>query len=265
MLRSFGKSLVVTLACAASGCSSSCCYDFVDETMTGFHDHFEAKMAWHACRSCFTEVEYIHDFKEGFMAGYIHVMNGGGCCRPTLPPRKYWSICTRGPENNCRVVAWYNGWSSGVAQAHSDGMGTSALLTGPDIYHTNQQVPVALPDDFVQEVLAEEESGLEYDVRQLPMDQGILPADQGAGGEFLPPAQQLPEYNPGAVPENTFAPPEVRPAVPAQPILPQQVLPPQPPEAQPGTTSIPAAALPPEWRRVAANTSLLPPPPPRGE
>ncbi len=234
MLRSFGKSMVVALVCAASGCSSSCCYDFVDESLTGCHDHLEAKMAWHANSDCFCEVEYIRDFKEGFIAGYIHVMNGGGCCRPTLPPRKYWSICTRGPENNCRVVAWYNGWSAGVAQAHRDGMGSNPILTGPDIYHTNCQIPVALPDDLMRDAAVEHYE--EHDtIRQMPADQGIFPADQGGeGGSQVPlnPVPVQPDYNPPAVPEQN-APP--------------------------------AAAIPPSWRKSIVDVSLVPPAPPRGE
>ena len=202
MLRSFGKSLVVALACAASGCSTSCVYDCFDETMSGCHDHLEAKLAWHQCKGCFCEVENYYDFRDGFIAGYIHVMNGGGCCRPTLPPRKYWSLCTRGPDNNCRIVAWYNGWDSGVAQAQRDGMGTGPILTGPDLYNTNSTYPVELPEDLRRRDAegAYPQSGAGRGV--LPENEEFFPADGGAGQlppDVGAPAQEAP-YNPPANP-----------------------------------------------------------------
>ncbi len=199
MLRSFGKSLVVVLACAASGCTASCCYDCIDETVTGCHDHLEAKLAWHQCKSCFCEVEFIGDFRDGFIAGYIHVMNGGGCCRPTLPPRKYWSLCTRGADNNCRVVAWYNGWNSGVAQALRDGMGTGPITTGADIYHTNSPYPVELPEDLRRRV--DDEEYVQPGLEMVPAGNEFFPGEDGA--ELAPPEvppAALPPYNPPAKP-----------------------------------------------------------------
>ena len=197
MLRSFGKSLVVVLACAASGCSTSCCYDCFDETVTGCHDHLEAKLAWHQSKGCFCEVEYIGDFRDGFIAGYIHVMNGGGCCKPTLPPRKYWSLCTRGGDNNCRIVAWYNGWSSGVAQAQRDGMGSGPITTAADIYHTNHAIPVELPEDLRRRT-GDEEVLVDPGMEMLPDGEEFFPAEgvDPLPGDAPPPAP----YNPPAKP-----------------------------------------------------------------
>ena len=199
MMRSFGKQLVVAMACVASGCSTSCCYDFVDETVTGCHDHLEAKLAWHQCKGCFCEVEYIGDFRDGFIAGYIHVMNGGGCCRPTLPPRKYWSLCTRGDDNNCRVVAWYNGWDSGVAQALRDGMGSGPVITAPDIYHTNSPYPVELPEDLRRKV--DDEQFTQPGMELLPSGEEFFPSDQGVDpGQLEVSPDAAPLYNPPAKP-----------------------------------------------------------------
>ena len=198
MLRSFGKSLVVVLACAASGCSTSCCYDFLDDTMTGCHDHLEAKLAWHRCQGCFCEVEYIADFRLGFIDGYIHVMSGGGNCRPTLPPRKYWSLCTRGEDNNCRIVAWYNGWDSGVAQALRDGMGSGPITTAADIYQTNNVYPVSLPDDLLRRT-GDETTPVAPGQEMLPDGQEYFPAEPGVNPlpEDAPPPAL---YNPPAAP-----------------------------------------------------------------
>lgn len=203
MLRSFGKTLILVAACAASGCTSSCCYDFVDETFTGCSDHLDAKRAWHRCSGCFCEVEYYTDFRDGFIAGYIHVMNGGGCCRPTLPPRKYWSLCTRGADNNCRVVAWYNGWDSGVAQALRDGMGTSPVLTAPDIYHTACPYPVELPDDLRRQEVYEEDLDLDLEMPEAPIEGVPAPLLEDEPNVQNPPEQ----YNPPARPMT-----EARPA-----------------------------------------------------
>ena len=127
-------------------------------------------------------------------------MNGGGCCRPTLPPRKYWSLCTRGADNNCRVVAWYNGWDSGVAQALRDGMGGSPVLTGPDIYHTNSPYPVELPDDLRKTEVYEEDLQLAPETLGVPTE-GV-PAPAGAGDSVpTPQAEADPQqYNPPAKP-----------------------------------------------------------------
>jgi hypothetical protein len=198
MLRSFGKSLVVVLACAASGCTASCCYDCIDDTVTGCHDQLEAKMAWRRCKGCFCEVEYYSDFRDGFIAGYIHVMNGGGCCRPTLPPRKYWSLCTRGCDNNCRVVAWYNGWDSGVAQALRDGMGTGPIVTAADIYHTNHRIPVELPEDLRRANVDEDLPG--QGLEMLPQGEEFFPEEGNL-------EQEAPEIPPAAAPYNPPANP----------------------------------------------------------
>jgi|GEM_PF-3490329 len=198
MLRSFGKRFVVALACAASGCSTSHMYDCFDDSFTGCHDHLEAKFAWHQCKSCFREVENYTDFRDGFIAGYIHVMNGGGCCRPTLPPRKYWSLCTRGADNNCRVVAWYNGWDSGVAQAQRDGMGSGPIVTAQDIYHTGNPYPVELPEDL-RRVSKDGETELQGQPLQPDAD-GTFPLNGDAEPgtqDPIPPAEQ---YNPPANP-----------------------------------------------------------------
>lgn len=198
MLRSFGKHFVVALACAASGCSSSCFYDCIDAKVTGCYDHLEAKLAWHQCKGCFQEVENYCDFRDGFIAGYTHVMSGGGSCRPTLPPRKYWSLCTRGPDNNCRVVAWYNGWDSGVAQAQRDGMGTGPIITGPDIYHTNNPYPVELPEDLRR---VDPAAGVGEPGQEMQLDGEELAPAEGEG-DLLPLEQAPPpeQYNPPANP-----------------------------------------------------------------
>lgn len=228
MLRSFGKTLIVVAACAASGCSTSCCYDFVDNTFSGCSDHLEAKMAWHCCKDCFCEVENYCDFRDGFIAGYIHVMNGGGCCRPTLPPRKYWSLCTRGPDNNCRVVAWYNGWDSGVAQALRDGMGSSPVLTAPDIYHTASPYPIELPDDLRKQEVYDDDIQFEPEMNGVPLNGVPAPLLEDEAVP-APNVQNAPDYNP-----------------PARPV--------------PMTNATPSTR---EKVRVALDNSLTPPAPPR--
>ena len=237
MLRSIGKSLVVIVACAASGCSSFV-YDCVDDTFTGFHDHLEAKRAWRRCQGCYYEVAEIGDFREGFIAGYLHMLNGGGCCRPTLPPRKYWSLCTRGEANHCRIVAWYNGWDSGVAQAQHDGMGSGPLTTANDIYGTSRPYPVELPEDLRRP--ADQQSEL------VPPGQQLFPL----GDQFLPPVEGTspsPKDTPPAAPYNP-------PALP----LPEAPLPETPvPESQ--------APVPVKGSRVAPDDALTPPAPPRPE
>lgn len=212
MRRSFGRCLVLLLTCVVSGCSAGGCYDCLDEMTTGCHDHLTAKLAWHRCKGCYCEVEYIGDFRGGFIDGYTHVMGGGGCCRPTLPPRKYWSSCTRGGDINCRIVAWYNGWDAGVVQAMRDGMGSGPVTTAADIFHTNTTYAVPLPEDLRRQT--GDESGLAPVIPQmLPYEQEMLleqapyypvnPETELPTAD-TPPAPSPPPYNPPVNPTSVI-------------------------------------------------------------
>lgn len=268
MLRSFGISLIVIVACAASGCSTSLVYDCVDDTFTGFHDHRQAQRAWRRCKGCYYEVEPIGDFREGFKAGYLHVLNGGGSCRPTLPPRKYWSLCTRGQANHCRIVTWYNGWESGVSQAQHDGMGSGPLTTASDIYGTNQAGTMLLPEDLRRPADRESEA-VEPALELFPLSDQLQPPAVGVPPQSKDAPSAAP-YNPPALPEPEAPQPEVPQLEVPQPEVPQPEVPqPEVPQLEPPVldttqleTPVPATT---SRSPLTPDDSLTPPAPPRNE
>lgn len=144
MLRKLSQFGLLVLACQFSGCAQI--YDYVDEGMTHCHDKFDSKIAWDRSRRDWKGQDHRIDFANGFKNGYYDAIQGGGQCPPTIPPRKYWSVHNRGPEAECRVVAWYDGYSMGVAQAHSDGMtNRGRMVTSAQIHGLNKPSVVEWP------------------------------------------------------------------------------------------------------------------------
>ncbi len=120
------KTLSCTLGLAvllfAGGCSSL--NDHVDEMSNQIHSELTAMEAWARWSWCYDDLVHPHDFAKGFRAGYENILNGGNGCQPTLPPRHYWHSSFRNAEGNCRINAWFDGFSHGVLAAHKDGAGS---------------------------------------------------------------------------------------------------------------------------------------------
>lgn len=114
------KSLVgLMLLMAMSGCSGI--QDSLNERCNILHNELTAMEAWARWSWCYNELTHPKDFAAGFRAGYQDILNGGAGCQPTLPPKEYWKPCYRNAEGNCRVNAWFEGFSHGVLAANKDG------------------------------------------------------------------------------------------------------------------------------------------------
>lgn len=188
------------------GCSQ--CYECLDGHMTHMYDRRDARRSWAENRECYVDQEYQRDFRDGFLNGYYDVMQGGGQCLPTLPPRKYWSVHNRGPDAHCRITAWFNGYSQGSLQAMADGVqNRGQILTAAQIYAkacpTCPPMAINLPADVVDQAL-----------QPSPLDG--LPALVPGGPALVPPAEPMP------LPENYMPQPVVEP--PALPGAAQQDL-----------------------------------------
>jgi hypothetical protein len=79
-------------------------------------------------------------------------------------------------------------------------MGTGPIVTGPDIYHTNNPYPVELPEDLRR---VDPTAGVGEPGQEMLLDgEEFAPADEGDGplpAEVAPPPEQ---YNPPANPNS---------------------------------------------------------------
>ncbi|MFG0335807.1 MAG: hypothetical protein ACF8TS_20800 [Maioricimonas sp. JB049] len=131
----------------STGCAQI--YNCVDGHLIDCRDRIDAKMAWHRCKPDWKHVHFRRDFADGFKSGYFDGLQGGGECPPVLPPRKYWSVHNRGPDSEARVVAWFDGYMMGSAEALIDGSANRGrVLTSAEIYgRFGKQPEVVWPDN----------------------------------------------------------------------------------------------------------------------
>ncbi len=67
--------------------------------------------------------KHLHEFCEGFRAGYDAIAEGGDGCTPAFPPRQYWGWRYQSAEGQEKVAAWYAGFPHGARAAEEDGIG----------------------------------------------------------------------------------------------------------------------------------------------
>lgn len=94
-----------------------------DDLVTGWRDTVWAKRAYNRRLPNLPVGQFESAFREGFIDGYHNVAQGGNGCQPAIPPRKYWSWKYQTAEGQCKVQAWYQGWSYGAKAAEEDGIG----------------------------------------------------------------------------------------------------------------------------------------------
>lgn len=94
-----------------------------DDLVTGWRDHVWAKRAYNRRVANLPVGRFESVFREGFIDGYHNVAQGGNGCQPAMPPRKFWSWKYQTAEGQCKVQAWYQGWSYGAKAAEEDGIG----------------------------------------------------------------------------------------------------------------------------------------------
>lgn len=121
--------LVITLS-TQTGCSlipglgNALAYNTVsDDLVTGWRDNVWAKRAYNRRVAQMPVGRFESSFRDGFIDGYHSVAQGGNGCQPAMPPRKYWSWKYQTAEGQCKVQAWFQGWSYGAKAAEEDGLG----------------------------------------------------------------------------------------------------------------------------------------------
>lgn len=122
--------LFVCLTFVCSGCSltkglrdyiayNDSCNDFV----MGWRNNVWSRQAWHEQKGYFADHPELRAFGQGFRDGYRDVAGGGSGCPPPVPPRKYWTWKYQTAEGQCKVAAWFEGYSHGARAAEEHGAG----------------------------------------------------------------------------------------------------------------------------------------------
>jgi hypothetical protein len=148
--------------------------------MMGYRNEGMAHKAWHSRKHQFCREKHLHEFFEGFLAGYAAVADGSDGCTPAFPPRNYWGWRFQSPEGQEKVAAWFAGFPHGARAAEEDGIGAWTQIQTS----TN--------------------------VQQRLADQGMLGPGQSVGMYPMPAAQSVAAYNAKKAKQNdgNSAPPE---------------------------------------------------------
>lgn len=110
---------------AIGGAKNSWNYSsMMNEMMMGYRNEAWANKAWHNRKHQFCREKHLHEFCEGFRAGYAAVTDGAEGCTPAFPPRQYWGWKYQSSEGQEKVAAWYSGFPHGARAAEEDGIGT---------------------------------------------------------------------------------------------------------------------------------------------
>lgn len=119
---------------ALKGLNNTLAYNSTsDSFITGWRDNVWAKRAYNVRAARLPVGQFEGSFREGFISGYRGVAQGGNGCPPALPPRKFWSWKYQSGEGQCKVQAWYQGYSYGATAADEDGLGNfrEIQVSGP--------------------------------------------------------------------------------------------------------------------------------------
>ncbi len=129
--------LLVTLV---TGCLNELRDDFT-ECKIKFSNMLAAKSAYRDIEGACDGICCPHSFKEGFIAGYVAVADGGLGCPPAVPQIRFcnhmWlDMCS----DSEKMEAWYDGYEQGVVAAKAEGMG--------DVNRVNTRMPHGTPVDY---------------------------------------------------------------------------------------------------------------------
>lgn len=102
--------------------------DCVDDFMINHRNQVMATRAWFRVKHLYRGHCYLKDFRNGFIAGYMNVANGGAGCTPTIISPEYWGWRYQSGSGQAAVNAWYEGFPLGAKAAEEDGIGNYNLL-----------------------------------------------------------------------------------------------------------------------------------------
>ena len=127
----------------------------VSNHMVDFSNRALAQKAWIREKHRFNDRQYVQEFKDGFIDGYLDVATGGDGCTPTIAPPKYWGWAYQTPHGQAAVNAFFQGFPFGAKAAEQDGVGywneipTSGLSKALAPYGsgalTEEVVPMPVP------------------------------------------------------------------------------------------------------------------------
>ena len=82
-----------------------------------------ARIEFERMRASNPKTNFSEDFRDGFVEGFSDYLTYGGDGKPPLqPPRKYWRLNLRGPEEKMAVNDWYSGFTTGSNAAISSNL-----------------------------------------------------------------------------------------------------------------------------------------------
>ncbi len=97
--------------------------DCIDSFMIQHRNRTMAQKAWLCEKDRFCNRRHAKDFKQGFIAGYLEVAEGGNGCVPAIAPSSYWGWRYQSADGQNAVNAWFEGYPMGVRAAEQDGVG----------------------------------------------------------------------------------------------------------------------------------------------
>ena len=99
-----------------------------DEKMMQHRTDAWANKSWHSRKHQFCREKHLHEFCDGFRAGYEMVADGSQGAEPAFPPRKYWGWKYQSAEGAAKVSSWYAGFPHGARAAEEDGIGNFSQI-----------------------------------------------------------------------------------------------------------------------------------------
>ncbi len=102
--------------------------DCVDDFMINHRNQVMATRAWFRVKHLYHGHCYLKDLRNGFIAGYIDVAEGGAGCTPTIVSPKYWGWRYQSGSGQAAINAWYEGFPLGAKAAEEDGIGNHNLI-----------------------------------------------------------------------------------------------------------------------------------------
>lgn len=130
---------VAVLTATCSGCtgvnrtlSSVLSTGTASECIEAHRNESCARKAWFRREHNFCDQAYLNDFRDGFIAGYVAILDGKPGCPPAIPPKAYWGWASQSAEGQARMAAWFAGYPYGVQAAKDDGVNQwNALQLSP--------------------------------------------------------------------------------------------------------------------------------------
>ncbi|MEM6688132.1 MAG: hypothetical protein AAF664_01810, partial [Planctomycetota bacterium] len=105
--------------------------EYIDEFMVNYRNRALAAKAWHCQKHRFNQCGHPCEFKEGFMAGFMAMADGGNPCVPKVAPQEYWGWKYQSPSGRNAVDAWFQGYPYGIAAAESGGINHWSQVATP--------------------------------------------------------------------------------------------------------------------------------------